>query len=115
MFINNFDTILACDHFKARLSHQPPRATAVVRYAEGDVGVGDHRPAPGVLQVDAPCEVPSGAEVGSPDDGPHVIRQTGEGCWKIRNLMLINQILVYINMQHALNTSVLHNCRCGLC
>lgn len=64
--------------------YQPPRATAVVRYAEGDVGVGDHRPAPGVLQVDAPCEVPSGAEVGSPDDGPHVIRQTGEGCLAYR-------------------------------
>lgn len=115
MFINNFDTILACDNFKARLSHQPPRATAVVRYEEGDVEVGDHRPAPGVLQVDTPCKVPSGAEVGSPDDGPHVIRQTREGYWKGRNLMLINHILVYINTQHALNTSVLHNCRCGLC
>lgn len=44
----------------------------------------NHRLAPGVPQVDVTCKVPSGVDVGSPDDCPHVSRQTSKGCLAYR-------------------------------
>lgn len=114
LLTDDLDSVLTCNHFSPRGSHQPLCATAIVWYAEHDVVAANHRLAPGVPQVDVACKVPSGVDVGSPDDCPHVSRQTSKGCWR-RVSLLIKHVLLYSIMQHALNTITLYKCKYGLC